>query len=82
MASQVKGVFYYAYVIIDIFDRYSSLGFVTPEQIRNGKALEIFRKRNKVMEQAKMENPECWGSRETIQWKPRNEVILNPDKRG
>jgi hypothetical protein len=49
--------------------------------MRNGKALEIFRKRNEVMEQAKMENPECWGSRETIQWKPVDEVILNPEKR-
>jgi putative transposase len=60
---------------------HSSIGFVTPSQMRNGEAQEIFRKRNEVIKQAKKENPECWGSRETIQWKPVDEVVLNPEKR-
>jgi len=60
---------------------HSSIGFVTPEQMRTGQAKEIFRKRNEVMEQAKMENPECWGSRKTIRWELVNEVILNPENR-
>ena len=60
---------------------HSAIGYVTPEQIRSGKASEIFAKRNEVMNKAKAENPECWGSRKTIRWEPVNEVILNPENK-
>lgn len=60
---------------------HSSLGFVTPQQMRKGKTSEIFTKRNEIMMQAKMENPERWGSRKTIQWIPVKEVLLNPEKK-
>ena len=57
---------------------HSSIGYVTPEQMRNGSAKDIFKKRNKVMQKAKLKNPECWGSRDTIYWGAPEEVVLNP----
>ena len=59
---------------------HSSIGYVTPEQMRDGSAADIFKKRNKVMQIAKRKNPECWGSRDTIYWGAPQEVILNPEK--
>jgi len=58
---------------------HSSIGYVTPEQLRNGSAKDIFKKRNKVMQMAKAENPEHWGSRNTICWGAPEEVVLNPE---
>ena len=60
---------------------HSAIGYVTPEQMRSGKAMEIFRKRNEVMERTKAENPECWGKRKPYIWQYTGEVILNPEKR-
>jgi len=59
---------------------HSSIGYVTQEQMRDGSAVEIFKKRTKVMQKAKAENPECWGSRDTIYWGTLEEVVLNPEK--
>jgi len=58
---------------------HSSIGYVTPEQMRDGSAIDIFKKRNKVMEKAKLDNPEYWGSRDTIYWGAPEEVVLNPE---
>jgi hypothetical protein len=52
---------------------------ITPEKMRDGSAKDIFKKRNKVMQEAKRKNPECWGSRDTIFWGAPEEVILNPE---
>ncbi|MEF9426625.1 MAG: integrase core domain-containing protein, partial [Candidatus Mariimomonas ferrooxydans] len=59
---------------------HSSIGYVTPEQLRDGSATDIFKNRNEVMQRAKLENPECWGSRETICWGSPEKVVLNPEK--
>lgn len=59
---------------------HSAIGYVTPEQVRTGKAQEVFRKRNEVMAEAREENPENWGSRKPVFWKHPEEVILNPEK--
>ena len=47
--------------------------------MRDGRAKDIFERRNKVMEEAKRENPENWGSRDTFFWGAPEEVILNPE---
>ena len=57
---------------------HSSLGFVTPNQLRTGEAKTIFNKRNEVMAQAKIDYPERWGSRETKLWKAPESTVLNP----
>jgi transposase InsO family protein len=58
---------------------HSSIGYVTPQQMRDGSAKDIFERRNKVMEEAKRKNPENWGSRDTFLWGTPEEVILNPE---
>ena len=58
---------------------HSSIGYVTPEQMRDGSAKDIFANRNKVMQEAKAKNPENWGSRDTLFWGAPEEVILNPE---
>jgi len=60
---------------------HSSIGYVTPEQMRDGSAVDIFKNRNKVMQRAKLKNPECWGSRDTICCGGPGEVVLNPEKK-
>jgi len=47
--------------------------------MRDGRAKDIFEKRNKVMEETKRKNPENWGSRNTLFWGAPEEVILNPE---
>ncbi len=53
---------------------HSSIGYVTPEQLRNGSAADIFKNRNKVMQKAKRKNPEYWGSMDTICWGLRRKL--------
>lgn len=61
---------------------HSSIGYGTPEQLRDGSAADIFKKRNEVMQRAKLENPEYRGSRDTICWGGGpEEVVLNPEKK-
>ena len=59
---------------------HSSIGYVTPHQMRYGQAKEIFRKRTRTLELAKQQHPERWGSRPQRRWKINKEVMLNPDK--
>jgi len=47
--------------------------------MRDGRAKDIFEKRNKVMEETKRKNPENWGSRNILFWGAPEEVILNPE---
>ena len=58
---------------------HSSIGYVTPEQIRTGQAEAIFRGRNATMREARMAYPERWGSRPLKHWSVPREVVLNPD---
>ena len=60
---------------------HSSIGYVTPHQMRTGQAQEIFRKRNRTIKLAKKQHPERWGSRPTRKWSAIREVVLNPDKK-
>ena len=58
---------------------HSSIGYVTPEQMRTGQAEAIFRRRNATMREAHLAYPERWGSRLVKQWSVTREVVLNPD---
>lgn len=60
--------------------RHSSIDYVTPEQMRTGASREIFEQRNRILQIAKEQNPERWGSRVTKRWGELEPVILNPDK--
>ncbi len=57
---------------------HSSIGYVTPQQMRSGEAQIIFARRNATLAQAKSDNPERWGSRQTKIWRAPETVILNP----
>ncbi|MCF7902743.1 MAG: IS3 family transposase [Candidatus Marinimicrobia bacterium] len=57
---------------------HSTIGYVTPLQMRNGEAVQIFEKRNQVMEEAKAKFPERWGSRRQKLWQGPEMVVLNP----
>ncbi len=59
---------------------HSSIGYVTPEQMRSGLAAKIFQKRNDVMKEAKSLNAERWGSRKPKFWSAPDVVILNSEK--
>ena len=58
---------------------HSSIGYVTPEQMRTGQAEAIFKLRNATMRKAVMAYPERWESRLVKQWSVTREVVLNPD---
>jgi len=60
---------------------HSSIGYVTPEQMRSGQAEAIFEQRNRTMRDAQATHPERWGSRPVKHWKVLREVVLNPDKK-
>jgi len=60
---------------------HSAIGYVTPEQMRNGQAEAIFEQRNFTMRQAQATHPERWGSRPVKHWEVVREVILNPDEK-
>ena len=59
---------------------HSAIGHVTPKQLRTGKARKIFERRNAVMQQARADYPERWGSRAMKVWGAPQEVVLNPKK--
>ena len=59
---------------------HSSIGYVTPEQMRTGQAEAIFAQRNTTMREAQATYPERWGFRSVKQWKVLQKVVLNPDK--
>jgi len=60
---------------------HSSIGYVTPQQLRSGEAEGIFATRNAVMAQAKIAHPERWGSRKSKIWAAPETVTLNPVKK-
>lgn len=60
---------------------HSSIGYVTPAQMRNGDSVTIFKDRNEIMDKVKNQNPEIWGSRNAKVWKNPETVVLNPDKK-
>lgn len=58
---------------------HSAIQFVTPEQRHAGQDVDILAKRHQVYQQAKTNNPQRW-SGDTRNWKPVEEVHLNPEK--
>jgi len=60
---------------------HSAIGYVTPEQMRSGKAMEIFRKRRECGKSESKRILKCWGKRKPHIWQYTGEVILNPEKR-
>jgi len=56
---------------------HSGLNFVTPTQCHTGTHLVILEKRKDVYAAAKKKHPERW-TRETRNWKPYEQVALNP----
>ena len=61
--------------------RHSSLQYVTPMEKRKGKHFAIFKNRNSVLEKAKAEHSERWGTRATKQYVVKTVEILNPHER-
>lgn len=59
--------------------RHSAIGYVTPEQRGTGIDLEIFRKRNEAIKEARENHPERWGNK-IRKWENKDIVILNPEK--
>ena len=59
--------------------RHSAIRYVTPSQRHRGEDTALLEKRQKLYETAKARNPYRW-SGETRNWKPVNEVWLNPPK--
>ena len=61
--------------------KHSALQYVTPMEKRKGKHIGIFENRNSVLEKAKLNHPERWGSRNTKRYEVRKVEVLNPDER-
>jgi putative transposase len=59
--------------------RHSAIGYVTPAQRGSGVDLEIYKRRNQVIEAARAEHPERWvnGVRK---WNRKDVIVLNPKK--
>ena len=55
--------------------RHSGIGYVTPMQRHTGEDIEIFEKRNKVYEVARVKNPERW-SKKIKEWSKTSVVYL------
>lgn len=61
--------------------QHSSIGYVTPHQLRYGQANAIYEQRNATLQQARAAYPERWGSRPAKAWEMNREVVLNPDEK-
>jgi hypothetical protein len=59
---------------------HSGIKFVTPDDRHFGKSEQILNQRRTVYEKAKRKNPQRW-SRETRDWNPVENVVLNPSRR-
>lgn len=57
---------------------HSGIKYVTPSQMRSGEAFKILKKRKETLTQAKLNNPERWGSRKIKDWECIETVKLNP----
>lgn len=60
--------------------RHSGIAFVTPEQRHTGEDRPLLAQRNAVYEAAKQARPDRWKGRRTRNWRPVDEVWLNPSK--
>ena len=60
--------------------RHSAIGYVTPAQRGTGVDLEIFNKRNEVIEAARRRHPERWVNK-VRKWENVDTVFLNPEKK-
>jgi putative transposase len=61
--------------------QHSSIGYVTPHQLRHGQANAIYGQRNATLQLARTMYPERWGARPARAWEMNREVVLNPDKK-
>lgn len=59
---------------------HSGIKFVTPAQRHRSEDQVILEKRHRVYEQANRNMPKRWNNRSNRNWKPINEVWLNPPK--
>lgn len=59
--------------------QHSAIRFVTPDDRHSRRDIEILECRKTVYEQARARNPERW-SRNTRNWNPIKEVVLNPNQ--
>ena len=57
--------------------RHSAIGYVTPQQRHDGHDLELFERRNKALNLARLSHPERWGNRVALHGAERI-VYLNP----
>ena len=59
--------------------QHSAIRFVTPDDRHSRRDIEILECRKTVYEQARARNPERW-RRNTRNWNPIKEVVLNPNQ--
>lgn len=60
--------------------RHSAIGYVTPALRGSGKDVEIYERRNRVLEAARSRHPERWVNN-MRKWERRNVIVLNPEKK-
>ena len=60
--------------------KHSALQYVTPMEKLKGKHIGIFENINSVLEKAKLNHPERWGSKNTKRYEVRKVEVLNPDE--
>ena len=77
-AREWMGAFVHWYNTVHL---HSSIGYVTPHQMRYGQAQAIFEQRNVALKRARQVYPERWGSRPARTWEIHREVVLNPDEK-
>lgn len=58
---------------------HSGINFLTPNQMRSEKGVEILENRHQVYESAKAAHPERWNGRKTRDWSIPEKVYLNPE---
>lgn len=58
--------------------RHSAIRYVTPDERHFGQEQAILARRQQVYERARRRNPQRW-SRDTRNWNPVGEVVLNPE---
>jgi putative transposase len=77
-AREWMGLFVHWYNTVHL---HSSIGYVTPHQMRYGHAQRIFEQRNSTLQLARQVHPERWGARPAREWSIPQEVLLNPDEK-
>ena len=60
--------------------RHSGLGYITPEQRRNGEDVHLFARRNETLRKAFKRHPERFPKTGPKQWKSMRVVYLNPSQ--